>query len=233
MVDQAYIYSYTNTKNGKFYIGSRSSYKGLAEDDFNIKYFSSSKNPEFIESMKNNELKGEILCVLNQENFPKDDLRKVILTIEDKYIKAFWKKYGKENSYNIYSNGSWNNYSVTPSLGFLGKHHTEEFKKNLAERNRGRTLSEESKKKIGEKNKINCSGAGNPMYGKHHSEEARKKISDAHKGTHLTEETKKKIGEKTKGLKKRKNKWITPSGEIIEMYIGPVKRFHKDWKIID
>lgn len=51
------------------------------------------------------------------------------------------------------------------------------------------TLSEESRKRISEKN----SGKNNPMYGKHRSEEVKKKISEKLKGRHLSEETKDKI----------------------------------------
>ena len=70
--------------------------------------------------------------------------------------------------------------------------------------NKGRTLSDEHKKKISEANK----GENNGMFGKHHSKEAIKKNSEAHKGEkhpmygkHLSEETKNKLSEELKGRK--------------------------------
>ena len=64
----------------------------------------------------------------------------------------------------------------------------------------GRTLSEETKKKIGEASK----GRISPMKGKTLSEEVKKQISEALKGRTLSSETKNKIGEVSKNLF-----WIT------------------------
>lgn len=71
--------------------------------------------------------------------------------------------------------------------GMYGKHHTEEFKNNLRERNKqlftGRELSEEHKKKISEKAKERLAiPENNAFYGKHHTEEAKQKMSEAKKG---------------------------------------------------
>ena len=61
---------------------------------------------------------------------------------------------------------------------------------------KGKTLSEETKNKIGEAAKGNKN-----MLGKHHSEEAKRKMSEAAKGRKHSEETKNKIGEAAKGHK--------------------------------
>ena len=75
-------------------------------------------------------------------------------------------------------------------LIFLTSREHNAFKK-------GKKLSDECKKKIGEALK----GENNGMYGKRHSEETKNKIREAMKGKntwakgrHLSEETKKKIG---------------------------------------
>ena len=71
------------------------------------------------------------------------------------------------------------------------------------EAQKGKTLSEEHKKKISESTK----GKNNPMYGKTHSEEARRKVGEAHKGNtwskgrHRSDETKRKLSEAHKGKK--------------------------------
>lgn len=77
---------------------------------------------------------------------------------------------------------------------FYGKHHTEEWKKNMSER---------------------FSGSRNPMYGKYgkdnpntgkkRSEESLIRLSVAHKGIKHTESQKKKIGNNTKGRKYMNN----------------------------
>lgn len=59
-----------------------------------------------------------------------------------------------------------------------GKTFSEEHKKKISENKKGKHRSEETKKKISESNK----GKNNPFYGKHHSEEAKKKISKSNKG---------------------------------------------------
>ena len=73
-----------------------------------------------------------------------------------------------------------------------GKHHSDEAKKKLREANKGKKLSEETRKKMSEakknmseetRRKIAEAHKGRqPMLGKHHSEEAKNKIAEAHKG---------------------------------------------------
>jgi hypothetical protein len=61
--------------------------------------------------------------------------------------------------------------------------------------NKGRTFSEESKRKMSEAKK----GKSGPNKGKHFSEEHKRKISEAKKGKHRSEETRKKMSEAKKG----------------------------------
>ena len=85
-----------------------------------------------------------------------------------------------------------------------GRHLSEETKRKIGEASRGRKQSEETKRKISESKK----GEKHPLYGKHPSEETRKKLSEARKGEknhfygkHHTEETRKKLSEANKGKK--------------------------------
>jgi group I intron endonuclease len=84
-----------------------------------------------------------------------------------------------------------------------GYHHTEETKIKIGQREYktgsenplfGKKRSDETKKKISEKNKGNKN-----FLGRHHSEKTKLKISNSKKGTHLTDEQKRKLSEINKG----------------------------------
>ena len=59
-----------------------------------------------------------------------------------------------------------------------GKSFSEEHKKKLSESHKGKHRSEETKKKISK----SLRGENSPFYGKHLSEEHKKKMSESHKG---------------------------------------------------
>ena len=82
----------------------------------------------------------------------------------------------------------------------FGKHPSEETKKKMSEAKKGRTFTEEHRRKMSEAKK----GENHPLFGHHHSEESRRKISAAKKGKHHSEETKKKMSDTAK--KRWKNK---------------------------
>ena len=58
----------------------------------------------------------------------------------------------------------------------------------------------------------------NGMLGRHHTEESRRKMSINHKAPLAII---------------KKYKWMTPTGEIVEMRKTSVTRFHPDWKLIE
>lgn len=257
---EAYIYTYVNKETQKTYIGSRSAYKGKAEDDFNIKYFSSSKNPQFWEDMKNGKLDGSIILKMNCENAGVK-----IVEIEAQIIEAFWKKYGKQNSYNIKCNGKWNTSGMhfKPTYGMRGKHHSEEYKQIKSKLYTG--SGNPFYGKHWNQNQIDAmkqlTGENSPAYrnkywlGRHHTEESKKKIGDANRGHKHTEETKKLISEKKKGIctlpnghkpetkaqisktktgkPDTKYKFLNDKGEIVLLDMGNRNRWHKDWPLID
>ena len=80
-----------------------------------------------------------------------------------------------------------------------GKHLSEEQKRKIGEGNKGKTMSEEARRKISEA----IGGKKHPFFGKHHSEESKKKMSLAkkgkpshNKGKKMSEEQKKKMSKK-------------------------------------
>ena len=95
----------------------------------------------------------------------------------------------------------------------IGKHLSEEHKKNISNSLKGerspwfgKHLLEETRKKLSESNKGKHSGKEHPFFGKHLTEETRKKISNTLKGNvpwikgkHHSEESRKKMREIFKG----------------------------------
>ena len=106
-----------------------------------------------------------------------------------------------------YENGDKHVFNFTKGGdGTSGYRHTDEARKKMSEAHKGKTISEETRKKMS----IVKSGENHPMYGKHHSEETRKKISivksgennpmygkcgenHPNYGKHFSEETRKKM----------------------------------------
>lgn len=111
--------------------------------------------------------------------------------LEKTFIASEREKVGTKNCYNISDGGGGGNGGANK-----GKHLSEETKKKLSEINKGKSLSEETKRKISESQK----GENNNFYGKHRSEETKRKISESNKGKHYaSDETRKKMSESRKG----------------------------------
>ena len=183
------------------------------------------------------------------ENFSKDylafcDTEETLNYLEKFYIKKYK---AKEVGYNLTDGGD----------GALGFKHSEESKEKMRQAHLGKKVSEETKQKISNASK----GEKNHFYNKHHSEENKIKISETLKGnipwnkgqTNVySNETKNKMSEAkigkhypklseakkgqptwNKGVKAQKLKWLTSSGEIKEMDINNVKRWHSDWTLLN
>ena len=215
-----YIYSIKNLDNNKFYIGSRTNKCMLnrkPEDDLGIKYFSSSKDKELRQAIKNNNVKYTIIKKYN-------DAKECWLA-EQKLILLYWKFFGKDMSYNHH----YINHIGEKIFSTFGKHHTKETKEKISKKgkgrkgpNKGKHFSEETRQKIA------LSKIGTKA-----SDETKLKMSLTRKGRHHTEETKSKISASHMGLKKGKPApkfyWKTQNDEIIIMAINTAKQHHPDW----
>jgi hypothetical protein len=178
-----YVYRITNILLNKHYYGSRSCKNCHPKDDLGIKYFSSSRDKDFIK---------------DQKEHPKNYKYKII-KIFDSRKDALKLEIFLHEKFNVGINEHFYNRSKQTSVGWstVGILPSEETRKKLSDAQKGKNLSEEIRKKISEVQK----GEKNHFYGKHHSEETRKKIAEASKNRKHTEESKKKISEAKKGEK--------------------------------
>jgi group I intron endonuclease len=135
--------------------------------------------------------------------------------LESKYIQIY---NTFNNGYNMTLGGHVPNrgrvFSYTwrrkLSLSHKGFRHTNESKKKISEKIKGRKLSTEHIQKIAERGK-KLVGKNNPMYGRHHTEETKRKMSNIHKGKTISEEHKRAI---SKRGEKYEFKITDPDGNI-------------------
>lgn len=192
-----YVYRITNIQEGMHYYGSRTSLCPPIED-IGIKYFSSSKDEDFIKSQKMNpeRYRYKIVRVL--------DSREEALKLEIKLHEKF----------NVGINESFYNRAKQSSVGFdrSGVRLTNEHKTLISKSLKGRIFSQETLNKISNKlqNRIfsdehraklseRKSGENNPMFGHKLSDERKYQISLIHKNKVVSDETRKRLSKKLKG----------------------------------
>lgn len=123
----------------------------------------------------------------------------------NKYLQNTWNKYGCENfifypieSFELFNTDADDEKLNQLEIQYIKQYDTYENGFNLTtggEGVSGNTLSEDAKRKIGEKNRIN-------MLGKTHSNETRKLMSKVHTGYIKTDEHRKHLSESLTGLKR-------------------------------
>ena len=130
-----YVYRITNLKENKYYYGCRSS-KIEPKLDLGIKYFSSSKNKELIKDQKVN---------------PQDYKYKIIKIFKTRR-EAIEHEIFLHNKFNVGINESFYNKAKQTSTGYdtFGTTKSEEFKRNISEKNKGYIPSNEHRRKLSE-----------------------------------------------------------------------------------
>lgn len=169
-----YVYRITNIILNKHYYGCRTSKKCSPKEDLGIKYFSSSKNKDFIKDQKNN---------------PQNYKYKIINTFNNRK-KAIKLEIKLHNKFNVGVNESFYNRSKQTSTGW----DTTGIPSKISKKDR--------EKIINARKKISYKGKNNPRYGCTVSDETKNKISHSLKnnGYSDSEETRKK---KSKSAKNR------------------------------
>lgn len=174
-----YVYRITNTKINKHYYGSRTSQIEPIKD-IGHKYFSSSRDKEFIKDQKNNpqDYKYIIISIF--------DLRKDALELEIK-LHAKFNVGINENFYNR-AKATSSKFTlegtkiseetrlkrIGENNGMYGRKHSIESKIKMS--NSSKNPSEITRRKMS-RNHADITGDKNPMYGKKHTDEAKRKMS--------------------------------------------------------
>ena len=182
-----YIYLITDTTNNMKYVGQHHYNK---EGELDPNYHGSGIIISRIYKERPETLKEEYIKTCYSDSEMNSD--------EQYYIKLFKTLY--PNGYNLTEGGD-------------GCVASEETRKKISVSLKGKTLSEEHRRKLSEakKGRPSCmlgkkhsEETKRKMKGKHLSEETRRKLSESHKGNKHSEETKKKMSESHKG----KNIWM-------------------------
>ena len=169
-----YVYRITNKENNKHYYGVRSS-KIEPKLDLGIKYFSSSRDKEF----------------MNEQKINKDKFKYKVIKMFETREEAINLEIKLHNKFEVQKNKKFYNRSkqTTTKFDTSGVQLSNELKLKLSKFNKGKTLSDEHKEKI----KLT-------LIGRKHSEESKLKMSEALKGKtpwnkdkHISEETKQKL----------------------------------------
>ena len=175
-----YVYRITNKIENKHYYGCRTT-KLEPKDDLGSKYFSSSRDKEFIKDQKENpyNYKYKIIKIFST--------REEAIELEIKL----------HNKFNVGINESFYNRAKQSSLGFdtsgikYSDERKERIRKRMIENNhfRGKKLSDEHKLKLS----LSHMGSKNHNYGLEKTAEIKKKISESNKGKVMSQEAKQKI----------------------------------------
>lgn len=216
------IYCYTNLINNKKYIGQTChSLKERAGVE-GIKY----KNPKLADDDPNQYNFWKAIKKYGWNNFVpsilEDNLTLEEANSREQYWIAYYHTWVEDPlcwGYNLESGGKncqmsqetkdkISNSMKRENNPFYGKHHSEESKQKISEKNKGRKWSEEQKRKMSEqrkghivtdetRKKISIANTG-----KHHTEETKQKIRESHLGKHHSEESKQKMSQQRKGVPK-------------------------------
>lgn len=174
-----YVYRITNKVHNKHYYGYRSS-NSIPSLDIGIKYFSSSKDKDFIKDQIKNpqDYKYVVVCVFDN----REDAHNLEIKLHAKF------NVGSNTSFYNRANATSSKFSIT------GTSLSEETKKKMSESRKGRIVSQETRDKISTANKgtkhdynfkeaikKRMQGNTNRM-GKKHNKASKLKISKSIKG---------------------------------------------------
>lgn len=214
-------YKITNTGNGKVYIGATSNLRDrIQHHDWDLRHGRHS----------NKEMQADY--DENPDAFRFDVLELcdpgTLAELERKYISEY-DSMNPAHGYNRESGGNkdktisdetkkiWSEHRSNGGAGMFGKHHTEEAKRKISEKHKGRRLSEESIRKMAETKR-----------GKKMSLEARMKMSASRKGRKLSPEHIAAMVAARKGFKHSEESKKKMSLARLGKYMGEENKYHTD-----
>lgn len=206
-----YVYRISNILLHKHYYGVRSTNRSPI-DDLGKKYFSSSTDRQFISDQKEN---------------PSNYKYKIVKVFETR-LEAIAHEIFLHERFNVAINPSFYNRSKQKIAGFdrtgmspwmKGKTHSDETKLKIGQKSKGRLLGdknpmygktqpEEIKKEHSLRMKGRYIGVNNPFYGKEHSEETKMKMRKPKKNTDKMKGIPRSENHKQKLREARKNQQL-------------------------
>jgi hypothetical protein len=144
---------------------------------------------------------------------------KIILETFDNRVEALDAEIKLHQFYDVARNPHFANQAKQTSTGFSaeGVVRSEEYKKKMSERLKGREIKPEWIKKAVESRKGKIDGENNPFYGKTHTPETRKRIAESLSQTYKNEGNHPWIGKKHSEESKQKMR-EAHSGEKNHLY---------------
>lgn len=185
-----YTYRISNTIEHKHYYGRRSS-KIEPKMDLGYKYFSSSRDLNFIKDQKE-----------NPQNY-----KYKIVAIYDCLEKALALEVKLHRKFNVGKNPAFYNRACQTATRYTATNMSIERRKILSERWKGELNPNNYISNKGENNPMFGSarfGELNPFYGKKHSEETLLRMRNVKLGKTYSEETKRKLSAMRKGVPKKR-----------------------------
>ena len=214
-------YKITNTANGKVYIGATSNLRDRKQHhDWDLRHHKHSNKAMQEDYDKNPDaFRFDVIEFCDTEN---------LTELERKYI-AEYDSMNPIYGYNRESGGNkdktissetkqiWSTHRKGEGGAMYGKHHTEEARRKISEKQIGKVLSEETKRKI-----------SSAKIGVRPSEETRRKWSETRKGRKLSPEHCAAISKGRKGIIPDEEWRRHMSESRIGKHTGAENKYHKD-----
>lgn len=225
------VYLRTNTVNGKQYVGQTDNLKRREQHwkslsfVYGNKKFSEERNKYGLENFS-----LEILAIVDTREEAWALEQTYIKELNTKYPNGYNICDGGGGALGYkHTDDSKKKIADNNARYWLGRHRSEETKEIISRKSKERLKDPTNHPMYGKR------GEDSPRYGKHLSEETKKKIGEANKislkGKHLSDETKKKISEKNKISMKGKKPSEATMKAFIEKCTKPVIQT-KDGKFI-
>jgi hypothetical protein len=171
-----FVYIWFDRKNRRYYVGS---HWGTEDDG----YICSSNWMRTTYKRRPQDFKRRIVKRVYSD-------RDALLIEETRYLSMI-KDHELGVRYYNFNNKAWDSGG---SKRWRGNHHTDEAKRKIGDRHRGKTITEEHKRAVGEATRKRQTGRSTP-------EETKRKIGEANRGRVMSDEARARMSQGQKGKK--------------------------------